>query len=308
MITIFSIPKPFIGYVGEIQRNAVRSWALLDGGVEVLLCGDEEGTDEVAEDVGAGRMPDLARNEYGTPLVSDAFHKAGVQAAHDVLCYVNADIILLDDFLPAVRQAVEWAPQFLMSGQRREVSAVPSADIGRPGWTERCRDLAERTGRLASPWAIDYFVFPRGAVSELPPFAVGRPGWDNWMIYRALVRGVPVVDATTAVVAVHQDHGYAHVPQKRGQRWQGPEADRNRELMGRARLAGDQHSFSLQDANWEFTRDGFRRRMWTQERRRRFVATLPALYPVVRPLMPVFRGLCRALPSAVWRRLGERMP
>ncbi len=46
MLTIFSIPKPFEGHIGIIQRNAIQSWIALSG-CEVILCADEYGTAEI---------------------------------------------------------------------------------------------------------------------------------------------------------------------------------------------------------------------------------------------------------------------
>ncbi len=31
MLTLFTIPKPFAGHIGLIQRNAIASWTLLPG-------------------------------------------------------------------------------------------------------------------------------------------------------------------------------------------------------------------------------------------------------------------------------------
>ena len=49
MLTLFSIPKPFVGSVGEAQRVALQSWSSLDG-VQVVLLGDELGVAEAAEE------------------------------------------------------------------------------------------------------------------------------------------------------------------------------------------------------------------------------------------------------------------
>jgi hypothetical protein len=48
MLTFFTTAKPFVGHSGIIQRNALRSWKLLDPDVEVILFGDEEGAAEVS--------------------------------------------------------------------------------------------------------------------------------------------------------------------------------------------------------------------------------------------------------------------
>lgn len=63
MLTLFAIPKPFIGNIGVIQRNAIGSWTRLGAGCEVLLFGDEAGTAEIAREHGVHHVPDVARNE-----------------------------------------------------------------------------------------------------------------------------------------------------------------------------------------------------------------------------------------------------
>ena len=42
MLSLFSIPKPFTGYLGTIQHNALGSWTRL--GCEVVLFGDDDGS------------------------------------------------------------------------------------------------------------------------------------------------------------------------------------------------------------------------------------------------------------------------
>lgn len=208
LITLFAVPKAFVGEAAPVQRNALASWTRLGNDVEILLIGADEGVAEAAASAGARHVPGVETTRHGTPLVSSAFVLAREHSARRLLAYVNADIVLLPNFPEAVRR-IRFA-SFLCLGRRRDMA----------------------TGELAPPDAIDYFVFDReGPLSELPPFAVGRPGWDNWMIYRARSLGIPVVDATRAIKAIHQAHGYEHVPERAGYRWYGPEADANFELI-----------------------------------------------------------------------------
>ena len=208
MITLFAVPKAFAGEAADLQRNALASWTRLGDDVEVLLVSDDEGVAAAAASAGARHMPGVETTDYGTPLLSSAFALAREHSARRLLAYVNADIVLLPDFVRAVRR-IRFT-SFLCLGRRRDMA----------------------TGELAPPDAIDYFVFAReGPLTELPPFVVGRPGWDNWMIYRARSLGIPVVDATRAITALHPAHGYEHVPQRAGYRWYGPEAESNFALI-----------------------------------------------------------------------------
>ena len=229
MITLFAIPKAFTGPAGLIQRNALSSWTRLGEEVEVLLVGDDDGVAQAAREAGVRQVAEVERTEYGTPLLSSAFALARAASTRRLLAYVNADIVLLPDFVAAVRR-IRFR-SFLCLGRRWDVDVMEELPTG-GDYERRVRSLVAARGKLALPDAIDYFVFERaGPLAELPPFAVGRPGWDNWMIHRARSLGLPVVDATRVLTAVHQNHDYAHVPEPSGYRWYGPEATANFALM-----------------------------------------------------------------------------
>lgn len=99
MLNIFSTPKPFKGLIKVIQTNAIRSWISLHPPCEVILFGNEEGTAEIASELGIRHIPDVERSEYGTPLISSLFRIAQSIGTHELMCYVNADIILMNDFM-----------------------------------------------------------------------------------------------------------------------------------------------------------------------------------------------------------------
>lgn len=260
MITIFSIPKPFEGHLGRIQRNAVRSWRALSD--QVFLFGDEPGTAEACASTGAEHVPSIQRNDYGTPLLNGVFDAAQARSRFPVLCYANADIIFLDGILDAAENAVRrFGTGFLMAGRRTNLDFDREIEFD-DGSRSELRDMVARQGRLQDVWWIDYFVFPNGGVAEMPPFAVGRAGWDNWMVSDALVRGLPVIDCTRDVMAVHQNHDYRHVRAETGS-WTGPESERNVSLAG-----GERCLYSLADATHSLSRGRFRRRLPFQALRR----------------------------------------
>lgn len=240
-MTLFTIPKPFEDHIGTIQRNALESWSRLDPPCEVLVLGDEPGTAEAAEAVGAVHEPDIEVNEYGTPKLDSAFDQAREEASSGVLCYVNADILLTDDLV----EAVERVPfdDYLAVSQRWDLDIEEAMEFS-PEWQRRLRRRAREQGSLHPRLGCDLFIFPTSSeLGSLPPFLVGRPTWDNWMIYNARRLDRPVVDMTKVVTVVHQNHGYGHVPdQSEKGRWEGPEADHNREILG-----DSSHHFTLDD-------------------------------------------------------------
>ncbi len=211
MLTIFSTAKPFKGHFATIQRNAIKSWTLLHPDCEVILFGDEEGTAEVAQEFGIRHEPQVQRNKNGTPFLNCMFDRAQEIARHNLLCYVNCDILLMSDFRDALERVSHWRRTFLMIGRRWNTNVAEPWDFTDPDWQCRLRALALQEGNQGEPWGIDYFVFSRGLYyRRIPPFLVGRPCWDNWLIWKARSSGDPVVDASPVVIAVHQNHDYSH--------------------------------------------------------------------------------------------------
>lgn len=253
MLTLFTVPKPFRGHIGLIQRNAIRSWTHLEPRCDILLFGDDDGTAAVAREFGVRHLPKVARNEYGTPLLSDVFVTAERSAQHRLMCYVNADIILMNDFLEAVSR-IRKDP-FLMIGRRWDLDVTEEVDFDNPHWAYHLRSAIRGNGVLHSYMGVDYYAFPRGMWGEIPPFAIGRTVYDNWLIWRARVLSVPVIDATSVVECVHQNHERTYTslgmiaPDDTDDLTKGIEARRNRQLAG-----GRRHVFTLRNANWLLTR------------------------------------------------------
>ena len=271
MLTIFSTPKAFRGHFDVIQRNAIQSWCSLHPACQVILFGDDDGTDEVASEFGVRHVAHVECNEFGTPLVSSMFETAQQLATSNIMCFANADIIFLDDFLPALMR-IRWR-RYLMIGLKTRLELNGPIDFTPPGWINHMRALLNDRGVPDPYYGLDYFVFPRGLYTGLPPLAVGRPGWDNWMVYRARSEGIPVVDATGAVTAIHQEHGYEHHPDGYDGVYEGPESERNIEYAG-----GLEYCFNWEDATWLIGPSGLRPALSLPHLQRRR-QTLRVLYP-----------------------------
>ena len=209
MITLFTLPKPFVGHIGMIQRNAIQSWTRLHPDIDILMFGNEQGTAEIAAEFGIRHFPDVDVNEYGTPRMSGYFQQAEEAARHSRMCYVNADIILFPDLLEAVAKVD--LPKFVMGGRRTDYDIEKPVDFTRPDWAEALREDAKKNGTLHDFGGIDYFVYPRGMFGEIPQFALGRWYWDQWLVYRARRLGGALIDASACVMAIHQNHDYRHI-------------------------------------------------------------------------------------------------
>lgn len=306
MLTIFTIPKPFKDHIGIIQGNALRSWRLLRPACEIILCGNDPGVKEAAIEFGVSHLPDIARNEFGTPLLNSTFEEVMKKAQFPILCYVNADIILLNDLMEAIKH-IPLRP-FMAIGQRTNVDILEPLDFENPGWRSTLGETVTSNGELLDVNWIDCFVFtPNGALEKLPPFAVGRPNWDNWFIYHARELDVPVVDFTRACRVIHQNHDYSHVPQREGNFWDGPEAKRNQELMTRS-MGESGHLCNIDDATHILTRRGLLPALGERYLRRRWY-TAALLHPVLKPvadgLRPFFQ-LRRRIIDGLGKKIKRR--
>jgi hypothetical protein len=211
LLTLFSAPKPFTNpHIAMIQRNAIRSWTLLPE-VEVILLGEEEGLTEAARELGVIHVPDVKRSEGGIPLISSMFQLARENSKSDLLSIINADMILMPDFVEAARRSRLKRDEFVLLSQRWDYDITSPLDFSE-GWSDRLRSDVRGQNNLHRPAGSDFFLFPKSCYAVIPDFTIGRAGWDNWMIYKARKEGWPVIDCTPSVMIVHQNHDYSHLP------------------------------------------------------------------------------------------------
>ncbi len=253
--TMFTIPREWSGIYKTRQENALASWQRLAPVPEIVLLYDDPGVRDAAKRLGCKYRGDLRRNDWGTPLISETFRAGQEMASHDVVCYCNTDIVLIG-LGRAVEAAARKFGQFLVVGRRWDVDIEQRIDYA-GDWEGWLRGHVEAHGALHNVSAIDYFGFRRGLYGEdVPDFAVGRSAWDNWLVSEAVRRGVPVVDATAVVFAVHQDRpGKGHKKAPRVDAPQDREKAINRFFYDRraGRVSG-----TVKHAGWVLDEKGLR--------------------------------------------------
>jgi hypothetical protein len=243
--SLFAVPKAFTAAVGRIQRNALRSWLQLYE-VEVLLLGDEPGVADAAAEFGAAHSSSVATSPTGAPVVSDVFAQAARWASTESLVYVNADILLPPDAGEIIARVRGESPTALCVGQC--LNADVEDELA--GWDA----TVAHTGSLRGPGGIDYLAYVPSVFAEIPPFSLGRAYFDNWLLWHAHRRRIPIVDLTGVLPAVHQNHDYGHVSGGRSESYEGADALKNLALAG-----GRMHLFNIDDASHRMTARGLRR-------------------------------------------------
>ncbi len=249
MLTLFAIPKAFRGHFETIQRNAIRSWTLLAPKPLIILFGDEDGTAQIAKELKIVHISKVSKNGFGTPLLNDIFSQAERKFVGKLGCFVNSDIILMDDFMEFFSKVSGLAKDLLAVGRRWDIDLDKPLEF-KPGWRDALREQIGRAGELHPITGTDFFIFSKGLFGEIPPFAIGRPAYDNWLIFRARLSGNPVIDATEHVMAVHQNHDYSHAGEDKRSIWHGKEAEINRSFAGYTK-----QMFLLSDATHRLEND-----------------------------------------------------
>ncbi|MBP9876971.1 MAG: hypothetical protein KBF71_01380 [Alphaproteobacteria bacterium] len=220
MVSFFSVPKAFKGHIDVIQQNAIRSWLQILPPENIFLMGDDEGVSDIAKAYQLQYMANLKSHEtYPVPLLSDIFKRAVEACQTPYLCYINTDIILMDDFVRGVEAVLSQKQNVMMVSSRYNMDITqPITDMSREVLSQ-LRTEALTTGDMYPAGGTDFFLAPKSLFSNIPAFLLGRGYWDNWLMYWAKKSGAAVVDTTADIVAIHQNHDYSHI--------EGIVADRN---------------------------------------------------------------------------------
>jgi hypothetical protein len=291
MLTFFTTAKPFVGHDGVIQRNALASWKLLHPDVEVILFGDEPGAAETCEQLKLVHERRIERHNSGKPLVGSLLARAQERASHKYICYSNCDIILMKDFRLAFESVKAWQDRFLMVSRRWDLDILAPVDFQSDSWSSQLREKALAMGFRQDECWIDFFLFSREQYKQIPKLIVGHCYWDNWMIWRSLQDGVPVVDASPYVIPVHQNHGY---DPKFG-RSKGRPTDAL-SLTNLDAIGGPKHVRRIDCATHRLQRNGKVRRTWIRNtyafrERLRYKVWLPVWHAVLGATRPLRTAL-----------------
>lgn len=211
MITFFTTPKPFTGKNKINQLNALRSWKQFSPECEIIVFDNIIGDDSFIKELVVINIVNLEKfsKEIPLPFVNDLFHKASQFARNPICCYLNADIILPENFLEIVIKIhKKLKSKYLLVGQRYDID-IDKELIFNKNWEIEFLNENRNKLTLHPPLGSDFFVFPKNQYikNDIPRLVIGRPGWDNWFIYNGVkIKGIKVVDVSEATIVYHQNH------------------------------------------------------------------------------------------------------
>ena len=195
-----------------IYENTIRNWHMLSPDVIPILFTDVNTSDQTsiahyAAQQGWRVFPVPKTSPKGIPVLRHMYLEAQKKFNTTFYCYTNSDILFDRNLTNTIRFLKMSArgghiDKLLVVGRRwnwhleKNASLTELAAVGN----------YVKNSTMFSANAQDYFLTARNGYpwATIPDFVVGRVGYDNWLVATALAKGIPVVDVTETVTALHQ--------------------------------------------------------------------------------------------------------
>ena len=206
-IVIISTFKPFLDEFKIEQINALKSWKRLSCKPKIVIVGDDMGVKEVCESENVVRVPNVQKNENGTPLVGDIFEQGWKHANDDDICvFVNGDIILNDSLGVVLERFVKEYPnhrdlKYLLTSQRFDWYNFREINFDNQDWEEDINKGIE--GEYSLPTAGDIFIHRKNTI-KIPPSGIAKMSYDSWIIAHANKYFDVTINATSVLKIYHQ--------------------------------------------------------------------------------------------------------
>ena len=197
--------KPMIMPFITEQTNSVLSWTKLRINPTIIVYGDDKGVPEFCAEHNIRNIKEIPKNSQGVPFISEII-KAGYSQMvdHDYIMYINADILLMDDFSDTVEAFHTQYPDVkscLLTAIRFDVMKFRLIDYGDEKWRDRVK--AEFVGKNSPPDGIDIFLHRKDNYLGMPKYVIARTAFDTWMLDRAIKTFEMSVDMTKTVKPYH---------------------------------------------------------------------------------------------------------
>lgn len=209
MLTIFTTHKPLNVASNQIAFcNAVRSWRRIAPTPQILVFGSERAIvndeDATLVEVANPATPN------GHPYFNDFIRQSEQLATNDILMYCTDHLVLTYDLADTISLLdARFRGPFVAIGRRWDVTLDSYIDFGRATWADDIRQFALKRGKYQSVGAKDYLIFRRPfPIPTIPPFIVGYPWYDTWAVVACQRAGIPVIDVSRTVFAIHQNHAF----------------------------------------------------------------------------------------------------
>jgi hypothetical protein len=217
-ISLITTLKPFKGLARIHQINSLQSWAKFIEGAEIIVVGESEGFETILSEFkfNIKWVKEVKTSYSGAPYLDDMIKKGLENARYDFVCIINADTILLSDFVHSISKLINiYDDNFLLTSRSFPLNINTIIDFDQPE-VEACLKYKARKRyihRDITSLPTDFYFFHREFLSnaKIPPFIYGRGVFVRWYIYHAHCKRIPIIDATPVITAIHQTHSFDYI-------------------------------------------------------------------------------------------------
>jgi hypothetical protein len=314
-ISLITTLKPFKGLARIHQINSLQSWAKFIEDAEIIVVGESEGFETILSEFkfNIKWIKEVKTSYSGAPYLDDMIKKGLENARNDSVCIINADTILLSDFVNSVSNLINmYDNRFLLTSRSFPLNINTVLDFDEPEIEAHLKHYARKnyTHLDITSLPTDFYFFHRDFLSnaKIPPFIYGRGIFVRWYIYHAYCKRIPIIDGTPTITAIHQTHTFDYINdpevQKELQKAQDPYIAlmKGREFRWNLEIAGPAAYFSGGDFTHILTEHGLVKTNSPYHFVRRLIKK-PLLPPYSKITFPLIKTL---LPSRTVRSFTKR--
>src|SRR5438067_8703744 len=154
MITFFTTVKNFTGKNLINQVNAIKSWVIGNRyNCEAIIFKKSQGIEVLSDLPNIVYCEDILTNENGLPFINGMFYKASDLAKNNIVCFLNADIIINDDFIEMIVDIhKKTRKNYLVVGQRLNTSFDFLIDFNNQNWYSELMNTIKSNSGLQLPY------------------------------------------------------------------------------------------------------------------------------------------------------------
>jgi len=211
--------KPYDDYSKNIQINAINSWLRLSINKLIVINSDDPDNKKYFNHSDIKIVPLKRQSPTHVPYVRDVFESGyNYYESGDMLCYINADIMLQDDFCVTLKAIpIHTYGNYLIGG--RKWSWMNKSEFLKIQEFPLNIEEIKKFGSLDMPCATDYFIHNKELYQNLIPddMLIARANWDMWLNALAINKNATTIDITNTCFSVHPGHEYGDKKTLRGE-------------------------------------------------------------------------------------------
>tara|TARA_R110000744_G_scaffold85265_2_gene166652 strand:- start:7376 stop:8209 length:834 start_codon:yes stop_codon:yes gene_type:complete len=220
-ITFFTTCKPFNESNVVRQTNTLNNLANINTDKDVVLFSEESEIQakEICDNNSIDFITEFRKSQNtNIPYVDDLFSRVQDLYNSDFYCYINCDMILLDDFVESLTlihsevKPRQEGKSIFVCGRRLDTEDFTDTyiDFSNKSSSDILEMCPNRS--LHSEYGIDYFVFEKGMFLDMPNFLIARTVFDNSIVGHSCVNpDIFEIDITHSTNVIHQDHEYGEM-------------------------------------------------------------------------------------------------